>query len=343
MLYKEKHSIYLRICSRGLYKAIAGKSASVESFRKGVLVLRKDPNGQRFTRSAKQDYVRLALTKQLSKHFKTDTRINVVFKGFPVSKVVQYDIAYESSLYDGKDIPDKVYWVRSFLRKTSKRGMGITLHRKPIAKLAEKSIVRVLFQKTPNGILLRKSDNPLCGRKLYASSRNRRTVSYVTEIAYPKELEKYFTGIIGIPITEFGLKPSDFSMDEFEGALLIELEKRDMKVYPGTTQTTGDIILADGGYVEVTTSNPAGRRNSRHMSTIMQIRGRLFEAEHMAIHRGISPIFYVIHSTWLQNEHLMKEVEEAKKHGVYTIFTDFRGKWASHVAQKIAAKYSGQK
>ena len=336
-LSKQKRCLILRICSRDLYKTLVGKRASLQSFQNGFIILKKDPQGMKFVKSSKGDMVRIAVSKYIDSFSGKKISVKVSFRGFQVNHVVQYDVALQSSIYKGNDIPNRIYWIKAFLRG-NKRGVKITMHRKAIANLAKASPLRVLFQHTKKGIVLRKSEDLLKGRKLY-SRPIRKNNSHVTEIAYPKELRNRFTGYIGIPIDEFKITSDKFSMTETEGQLLLELINRGLEPYPGTTHTLGDIILPNGGYIEVTNFNPSGKKNSRHTSSIMQIRGRVFEAEHLAIHRNVKPIFIVINKSWAQNGHLQEEAKEAERHNVFTFFTDFKAKWEKPIATKIMNIY----
>ncbi len=338
ILVRENRCLLLKICSRNLYKVLVGKYASLKSFRNGRVVLKRDSTGMKFVRSNKGDTVRIALTKYIERFSDKKISVKVYFHGFQVSNIVQYDVALQSSIYRGNDIPKKIYWIKGFLRQ-NKRGIKLTLHRKAIANLARETPFRVLFQVTDKGIILRKSNDKLSGRKLYSIHKTKNN-SHVTEIAYPKELQKKFTGYIGIPIDEFGITSDKFSMTETEGKLLLELTKKGLDTLPGTTHTLGDIILPCGGYIEVTNFNPSGKKNSRHTSSTMQIRGKIFEAEHMSIHRGVKPTFIVINRSWSGNKYLQEELKEAKKHEVYTLFTDFKNNWEGSISNKIIKIYN---
>jgi hypothetical protein len=291
----------------------------------------------KFAKSPKNDIVRIAVTKYISKIRHDKLPVNVYFRGFKVDKIIQHDVAQKSSIYEKTDIPEKIYWVKAFVRDNN-RGIKLTLHRKAISELSKKAPVRVLFQCTDKGIILRKSDNILRGRKLYSVSKQNN--SHVTEIAYPKELRNRFTGFVGIPIYEFGIDADKFSMNETEGKILLEMIKLGLDVRPGSTWTNGDIILPNGGYIEVTNFNPNSRKNSRHTSSVMQIRGKLFEAEHFSIHRNVKPIFIVVNESWAQNKYLQEEIREAQKFSVYALFTNFKNNWEKPIASEIVKKYS---
>lgn len=334
-ILRENRSTLLRVCSRSLYKALKDKTASVKIYRKGLIVIQKTSNGNKFMKSSKGDVVELAITKFVGV-IQDRMNVNVYFSGFNLKNVTQHDVALKSPVYTSRDVPKPVYWVRAFLRN-NRRGIKITLHRKAVADLAKKYSTRVLFQPTNKGIILRKSKSIVHGRKLYSLSKSNN--AHVTEIAFPKDLRNKFNGQIGIPINEFDIKPNNFSMTELEGRLLMELTKKGLDVRPGTTRTIGDIILPNGGYVEVTNSNPNSGRGSRHTSTAMLIRGKIFEAEHLSFHKKIKPIFIVINKTWIQNKHIEIESVEAKELNVYTMFTDFKHDWEKPIAYKILSIY----
>jgi len=328
----------LIFCSKEIAKKIKCKYVEIKRIKNAWIL---KPNGPHKLWIHKDGKIEISVTKLLTDEEKQEIKsktkyTQVILSGkFSLGKFVQNARAYLDPIYENKDMPEDVLWINFQLNRTRRKGDRLIFTRKALYSLAKKSEIRVLYQKTESGIILRFTKDRLRGRKI-CSTRIRRN-QYHVEVAFLPILQKFLKDKIGIPLSEFGLKESDFTENKTEKELLEALKRKNIAVYPGTTQTLGDIFFKENnGFIEITTWKPIkSQLKSRHSITPMQIRIRIFEAEHLSIHRQINPNFIIINEEWKNNRYIREEAKEAEKYKVFIIFTNFKNNWANKVVEEI--------
>ena len=331
----------LIFCSKEIAKKIRCKYVEIKR-TKNAWVLK--PNGPHKLWIRKDGRIEISVTKLLTdeekQQIKSKTKYTqVILSGeFSLGKFVQNARAYLDPIYENKDIPKDVLWINFQLNKYRSKGDRLIFTRKALYNLAKKMEIRVLYQKTESGIVLRFTKDRLRGRKI-CPTRIRKN-QYHAEVAFPPILQNFLKDKIGIPLSEFGLKESNFTDNKTEKKLLDALKRKGMDAYPGTTQTLGDIFFKNWrGFIEITTWKPIKQQlGLRHSITPMQIRSRILEAEHFSIHRKINPNFIIVDEIWKNNKYIQREAKEAEKFKVYTIFTTFKD--LDEVADEICKKLS---